>query len=415
MSLVRASALEAAPQLARDDIAWGWVHGRLPETQLDPVWTSGLPASHPRQVLEELLLPALATPPVVLAFSGGRDSSALLAVAVDLARREGLDEPVPLTLRYPNDPDADETSWQELVVAHLKLRDWQRLVVTDQADFLGAYGCEVLRVVQRPIFPFGALVGGIEAEVARGGWLLSGEWGDFVFSRQRLSLLNAAVRKRALPPRIWAMLAKDLAPGPVRGTVEGRAVDGIPWLTPQSRQRLRRAIRRDVAAQPLRADRELLALGRQALYTTARQTMAAVTAAYGATRLDPYGEPRFIIALARLAGWRGFCGRADMLRRMFGDLLPESLISRTSKASFNRARLGPATRDWLRTWDGSGLDTELVRPGILRQALISQDLPFEALGLLQQAWLATQTHPSRSEDCHGDTTDARSTDPRVRS
>src|SRR5438128_1990791 len=53
---------------------------------------------HPRAALDSLIRPALLTPPCVLGFSGGRDSSALLASALDLARREGLPEPIPITL-----------------------------------------------------------------------------------------------------------------------------------------------------------------------------------------------------------------------------------------------------------------------------------------------------------------------------
>jgi hypothetical protein len=52
------------------------------------------PGATARGVLEELISPALERPPCVIGFSGGRDSSSLLALATHLARREGLPMPV---------------------------------------------------------------------------------------------------------------------------------------------------------------------------------------------------------------------------------------------------------------------------------------------------------------------------------
>jgi len=77
----------------------------------------------------------------VVAFSGGRDSSLLLAVAADLAAREGLEPPIALTFRYPGDPAADESSWQEFVVAHLRAAhlpfEWVCRDITTELDVIG--------------------------------------------------------------------------------------------------------------------------------------------------------------------------------------------------------------------------------------------------------------------------------------
>src|SRR5213078_2989334 len=80
-----------------------------------------LDGAGPPAVLESALLEALARPPCVVAFSGGRDSSLLLAVAVRTARRHGLPEPVAATLRFPGRGDTDETGWQERVAQSLRL------------------------------------------------------------------------------------------------------------------------------------------------------------------------------------------------------------------------------------------------------------------------------------------------------
>ncbi len=93
-----------------------------------------------RDALERAVLGALARQPCTVSFSGGRDSSAVLAFATYVARKHGLDEPIPLTLRFPSTP-RDESRWQELVVAHLGLREWERIEVTVELDVLGDLAC----------------------------------------------------------------------------------------------------------------------------------------------------------------------------------------------------------------------------------------------------------------------------------
>ena len=80
---------------------------------------------------------ALLRPPCGVAFSGGRDSSAVLAVAAHVARRDGLPQPIPITKVFPDVPTAEEGSWQESVVRHLGLDDWQRVVIHDELDLVG--------------------------------------------------------------------------------------------------------------------------------------------------------------------------------------------------------------------------------------------------------------------------------------
>ena len=59
-----------------------------------------------------------------MTFSGGRDSSAVLATATMVARKHGLNDPVPITLRCPAIEEADETASQELVIRHLGIEEW---------------------------------------------------------------------------------------------------------------------------------------------------------------------------------------------------------------------------------------------------------------------------------------------------
>src|SRR5487761_457194 len=105
------------------ETAWGWVTGGLP-APLPPRCRHG---GSPLAAMEATILPALARPPCVVQFSGGRDSSLVLAVAASLARREGMAPPVAFTHRFPAVPGADEDEWQELVIRHLGVADWERV------------------------------------------------------------------------------------------------------------------------------------------------------------------------------------------------------------------------------------------------------------------------------------------------
>ena len=65
------------------EVATGWTYGLLPDVPMPPEVVA------PRQALDDVLRPALESGPCFVTFSGGRDSSAVLAAATDLARREG--------------------------------------------------------------------------------------------------------------------------------------------------------------------------------------------------------------------------------------------------------------------------------------------------------------------------------------
>ncbi len=84
-------------------------------------------AADPVAALERALLVALRRPPCVVAFSGGRDSSVLLALAARLAEREGLEAPVAVTQRFPGIEETAEEEWQELVIRHVGISDWETI------------------------------------------------------------------------------------------------------------------------------------------------------------------------------------------------------------------------------------------------------------------------------------------------
>ena len=116
---------------------------------------------------------------VFVCFSGGRDSSAVLALATHVARRRGATLPVPVTLRFAEHPESDESQWQEMVVRHLDLPEW---IVIDRpdADLLDPGITERLDAWGL-FYPsqIGSYLPIVEA--AAGGVLLTGEGGDESF------------------------------------------------------------------------------------------------------------------------------------------------------------------------------------------------------------------------------------------
>jgi asparagine synthase (glutamine-hydrolysing) len=160
------------------EIASGLVlapRGPLPE--LPPV----PPGTTSRAALERAVLPALRRGPCLVSFSGGRDSSAVLAVAVAVARREGLPLPVPVTHRFPSASETDEAAWQEQVIAQLGLEDWMRIELASELDAIGSVATAVIErhgllwpcntYFHEPIF-----------EAAAGGSVLTGIGGDEALS-----------------------------------------------------------------------------------------------------------------------------------------------------------------------------------------------------------------------------------------
>jgi asparagine synthase (glutamine-hydrolysing) len=78
------------------------------------------------------------------------------------------------------------------------------------------------------------------------------------------------------------------------------------------------------------------------------------------------------------------------MTHLFGDLLPRAVLQRTSKATFERAVFTERGRDFAAQWNGSGVDSDLVDPEVLRDIWLSDRPDGGTMVLMQQAWLASQ-------------------------
>ena len=367
------------------EVAGMMVSGLDPET---PPLPEPAPSVSPREALEAALLPALARPPCVVAFSGGRDSSLLLAVAVHVARREGLAPPVPVTLRFPESPTAEESDWQELVVRHLGIGDWVRREIRDELDFVGP-------VAQRTMLRHGLLwpanlhFVAPPAEHAAGGSLVAGVGGDRVLSSGPDDAMGRPRARAAL--RNLARGAFRSLPARARAPHYARRVRGnAPWLRPAAVEALvERTLTQPL--EPRACDARLGHVHRERLHALTRHGVELLARDEDARAVLPFLDPGFLASLARSLGARGIGGRTALMRALGGDLLPERLVARETKAVFPEAYCNRHTRDFVQAWRGDGVDHTLVDAERLR-SLLGDGTDHRWLGrtaiLLQAAWLA---------------------------
>jgi hypothetical protein len=344
-----------------------------------------------RAALEAAVLPALTRPPCVVSFSGGRDSSAVLAVATTVARKQGLPLPVPVTLRYADAPATDEADWQELVIRHLELPDWQCIGIVDQLDLIGPVAQQALRrhgllfppnshahVPVIDLAPGGALLTGIDGDGLLAGWI----WAETA---------EALGRHRSPQPRDVLRLAKYAAPPPVRARLYSRRLHRPDtWLRPAVATRLVLAEAKELVEEPRTWRRWVPWWRRRRYLALTVDGCARLAAERDVVATHPFLDAAFLAALSAYGPRFGPGDRAAVMRHLFADALPEAVLERATKAVFDDAFWQQHSRGFVEQWSGGGVDTELVDPDRLR-ANWQRPTPHPGTALLlQSAWLATR-------------------------
>ena len=163
------------------------------------------PASHceqtPVDALAAVIEGTLDAGSPAIAFSGGRDSSLVLAVTADVCRRAGLEPPVPITMCLPGSiPEADERAWQERVLDHLGIRSWRRIPVDGELDLIGPYARRHL-LRDGLLFPANvhSLVPMLEAAGER--CLIVGVGGDELLTPHQWGSIQGLIGRRRRPNR----------------------------------------------------------------------------------------------------------------------------------------------------------------------------------------------------------------------
>jgi asparagine synthase (glutamine-hydrolysing) len=371
--LDRATRLELASGLC-----FGEVERRFPDA-------AGLT---PLEALEQALLPGLARPPCLVAFSGGRDSSVVLAAAMSAARRHGLEPPIPATLRFAAAPLSHEVSWQETVVRHVGASDWIRLDIGHELEYLGAIGTRTL-TRHGVLWPPNAFLLTPLLERAGDGSVVTGTGGDQFLTGGTHGRIRGVVGGRIRPEaRDARRLAAALAPIAARRAVRRMISPArIPWLRPEAQREALAATVRDFECEPVRFDARVRFVARRRGTVESLRTGERLAGDARADLVTPLSDERFLAALADAGGARGWASRSALLRALFSGLLPGEVLTRSTKADFSEVVWGPRTREFIADWSGAGADSELVDAEALKAAWSEASPIFPAAIPLQVAWL----------------------------
>ncbi|WP_326554511.1 asparagine synthase-related protein [Micromonospora sp. NBC_01813] len=374
------------PRPTARDVACGIVLGLDPAA---PPWprpgaspTAGPDAQPaPLVALERAVLPALCRPPCLVSFSGGVDSSLVLAIAARVARREGLPDPVPVTWRFTDAPRAEESPWQHRVIDELGLgRQWQILQAGEDLDLVGPVAARLLDRYG-PLHPPNRHLHLPIVELAQGGALLTGVGGDQILAGWRRRPGSMRARLGRLRSRL-------------RAGVRHREPDPFPWLHPQAAREVRRAFLAEQRAEPHRlAERIGWHLRRRDL-TLTRASLAAIATDHDVLTVTPLLDDGFAAALAAHQGHLRSPSRRELLASIADAELPPLVVAPRRKATFDEVFFRAATREFLRSWHGTGVDESLVDVAALRREWSGWPVNPRTAALVQHAWLAARPVPT---------------------
>jgi asparagine synthase (glutamine-hydrolysing) len=362
----------------------------------------------PRTALEAAVLPALRRSPCLVSFSGGRDSSAVLATAAAVARRERLPAPVPVTHRFPGASGTDESAWQDLVVRHLGLSDWVRIELSSEHDAVGPVAASVIER-HGLLWPCNSYFHDPIFEAAAGGSVLTGIGGDEAFMGstwdRAIRVLSGRVRPR---PRDVLHVGFALAPRAVKRAFMRRWLPELfPWLQPAARREVEAWVVADAAAEPLRRERRLRRLLGSPTLRMGLQGLQALATDWDVVVSHPLHDPRFIAALAAVPRAERYRSRSESMEALVGDLLPPAVLTRSTKSHFAEVLWGPAGRELAANWDGEGIDPQLVDGERLREVWSAPEPDTQTITLLQSVWwrrarAAALPLPAAMPSCAGD-------------
>jgi asparagine synthetase B (glutamine-hydrolysing) len=346
----------------------------------------------PMEAIEQVLTEALSRTPCLLSFSGGRDSSALLAAAVHVARREGLDLPIPATLVFPQSEDSNEDEWQAIVFRHIGVTEWERFEIHQEFDAVGPVATQLL-LRHGLLWPFNTHFHAPIIERAAGGSVVTGfggdELGNSLSSARAEHLLTSG---RLKDWRDLLVIGLALSPRPVRAMVHRRRsradMGEVPWLTDEGARQLVHAYGVTEGAIPLGWEAKLrrwIWPGRY--FRVCVESFDVLGSFHDVNVVHPFVDRRVLDALGTLGGFRGLGDRTGLMRHVFGDLLPDELIERRTKAGFTDPLWTETARRFAREWSGEGVDRTLVDPDALRRHWAGDVRNLVSTTLLQAAWL----------------------------
>jgi asparagine synthase (glutamine-hydrolysing) len=337
------------------------------------------------EALSNVIEPALASGRCFVAFSGGRESSWLLAVATAAARSRGFPDPVPLTFRFPESTPARSHENQERVVSHLGLGDWEHIHIDDDFEMLGSYARRAL-LGAGILFPSTLFVFLPMLDRTDGGWLLAGGGlADFFLYWRWAGLADVLARRRRPRKRDLRDLI-ELGARRSRTLPDSRRATTMPWLRERAAQEFDELARRRARHVPLGFESAIREQRTHRCHLGTERSLIALGESVGAHLMMPFRDDRFMAAFASAGGRRGFGNRMSTMERGVGHLLPPELRRRSDGRHPRQPYFGNASSEFVERWSGLGLDADVVNPDQLRATWASGVFPWQATALFQLAF-----------------------------
>jgi hypothetical protein len=312
-----------------------------------------------------------------------------LATATRYARRNGHDDPIPLTLSYPGLASPEEHRIQERVVTQLGLADWERVEPEGSLDLIGPVaGATLTRT--GPLWPANAYLMTPLIEAARDGvFVFITGLTDFFSWWMWAPLVSVIERHRRPIKRDLVLLTAAMMPTSMRArALRGRNVPPtMPWLRPEAERKAMALLRRRQADVPRRFDRAMVTQVTHRCFDGAAGTLRAIGDSVGTSVDQPLRRPGVAQSIAGAGGRRGFRGMKTMLLEMCGDLLPAEVFAGRPGANLAPVFFGDASREFAASWNGAGLDESVVDTEALRRNWLSDTPDARSACLLQYAWL----------------------------
>jgi asparagine synthase (glutamine-hydrolysing) len=323
-----------------------------------------LPAPEPPiAALERTIRAALLNPPCLVTFSGGRDSSAMLGLAARVAEREGLQAPIALTAEFPGAARSEELEWQELVMRRVKVSDWVRRSYGDELDLVGSTSTQLMRR-DGLAYPFNLhLMAPLIAE-ARGGSLITGVGGDQYLAAAG-GFRDVLARRRRPSKRELVNTAVGLSPDAVRKRLlRDDVTQTFPWLTAEGNARLSSRVLERELDTPIRWNLDLRQRWRSRSMRLNLASLERVARQLSVQLVHPFADDGFVASIATAGGAFGFRTRAEVMTLLFGDLMPDVLNRRPTKAAFDEVLWTAHSRDFVGSLEPGELDDAITSLGL---------------------------------------------------
>jgi hypothetical protein len=205
-----------------------------------------------------------------------------------------------------------------------------------------------------------------------------------------MGMWDAVARRRWPSAGVVGRAALGAAPRGVRTELgRNRVTVHQEWLTEPARRIWERELADLLLGESPRWRTYLRQMSWSKDQVLAARTRQALAARAGAEYAAPYLDRSFLAALGCHLGLRGPRSRGAVMVRLFGDLLPHDLLTRPSKAVFNDVFWGEQSRAFAGSWDGRGVDPDLVDAERLRAAWLAPQPYAQAALPLHAAYLAS--------------------------